>query len=136
MSRRSAAERVPRPAPTSRRSRNSSATCAAKSGGSQPPAFSKAAQQLTGELGVVGVLAEGKVRVGPLSGPPGSQPAFDVHLGHLRWLGLDHEPERVAQCLSQNRAGETDPRSRRVAGATSRPQCLQTRARARMRSAQ
>ncbi len=99
------------------------------------PGCLEAPQQLSGQLGIVAVLTEGELRVGPLPGASGLEPSLDVNPGHLGGLGLDHESQRVAQRLSQNRPGQPIGRHP-VAGATSRPQCLHTRARARIRSAQ
>ena len=44
----------------------------------------EAAQQLPGKLGVVAVLTEGKLLVGPFSCASGSKPSLDVNPGHLR----------------------------------------------------
>ncbi len=135
MSSRKAAERVPRPAPTSRRSWNSSASRAGK--GRRIPAllFLEAAQELPRELGVVAVLPEGILGMGSFGRPAGAEPLIDVGAGDFRRLGLDHESEGIAECLAQNAPNEMIA-DHPDTGTTSRPQCLQTLARARIRSAQ
>ena len=94
----------------------------------------EAPEQLAGELGVIAVLAERIVGVGALGGPPGAEELLDVLCGHFGRLGLDHEADRITQGLSQYQAGKLV--ANHATGVTSRPQCLQTRARARIRSAQ
>jgi hypothetical protein len=64
------------------------------------PGIRKTPQQLSGQLGIVAVLTEGELRVGPLSGASGSEPSLDVNPGDLGCLGLYHESQRVAQRLS------------------------------------
>jgi hypothetical protein len=63
-------------------------------------------QQLSRELCVIAVLAEGELRVGPFTGSAGTEPAFYIQLGGLGRSSLDHESESIAQCLAQDRAGE------------------------------
>ena len=71
-----------------------------------------------------------------------SQALIHVRAGRVRWLGLHDKPQGVPQGLAEQGTGEfisgrggsgsLSPHP----GTTSRPQCLQTRARARIRSAQ
>jgi hypothetical protein len=106
-----------------------------KCSGVPPASVLEAPQELAGELGIVGVLAKGKLRVRSLLCPAGSKPIVHVRSSHLGRLGLDDESQGVAECLAQQRSGELILRYPDT-GSTSRPQCLQTRARARIRSAQ
>jgi hypothetical protein len=92
-------------------------------------------QKLSGELRVIGILAERKVGMGPLTGTAPAQPAFYVYAGNFGRPRLDYKAECVTQCLPKNGSGKLFcPQARD--GATSRPQCLQTFALARIRSAQ
>jgi hypothetical protein len=65
-----------------------------------------AEEQLAGELGVVAVLAEGKIRVSQITGPPGEKVLVDVPAGGLEGARFDHEPQGVAQGLPENAAGQ------------------------------
>jgi len=105
-----------------------------KGGRIPAPAFFKTEQKLARELRVVAVLAKGLVPVGTLAGPSGAEPLLYVGRGDFGPFGLDHKAQSVAQRLAQDRAGQLI--SNHVTGVTSRPQCLQTRARARIGSAQ
>ncbi len=58
-------------------------------------------QELSRELGVVAVLAEGIVRVGELPGAAGKQVPLHVFAGDCGRPRLDHEPQRVSQRLSE-----------------------------------
>jgi hypothetical protein len=95
----------------------------------------EAEQEFPGELSIIRVLAEGKLRVRTLLCPAGSKPILHVRSSHVRGLGFDNKPECVAECLTQERSGKLIFRYPDT-GSTSRPQCLHTRARARIRSAQ
>src|SRR5215210_6891059 len=68
--------------------------------------LAKTAEELPGELSVVGVFAEGELRGRAIAGPSAAQPVVDVGAGGRGWLGLDHEPESVAQCLAKNGTSE------------------------------
>jgi hypothetical protein len=95
----------------------------------------KARYQLPRELGIIGVLAERKLRMGPLTGTVRPQPALYVYARDFGRLRLDHETKCVTQRLPEQGSGQ--PISTQLFnGGTSRPQCLQTFARARIRSAQ
>lgn len=95
----------------------------------------KARYQLARELRVIGVLAEGKCGMGPLAGTAGAKPAFYVYSRDFRRPRLDDETKCVTQRLPEQ--GSDKPISTQLCnGGTSRPQCLQTFARARIRSAQ
>lgn len=104
---------------------------------SRVPASSllEAEQKLPGELGIVRVLAKAKLRVSPLPRPAGSEALFHIGSSHFGGLGFDNEAQRIAERLAQERPGEPIFRYPDT-GSTSRPQCLHTRARARIRSAQ
>jgi hypothetical protein len=50
-------------------------------------------------------LAEGIVRVGAGSGPPGEEPVADVGFGDVGRSGFDDEAEGVTQGLTEEAAG-------------------------------
>jgi hypothetical protein len=56
-----------------------------------PSSLLEAPQQLACELGVVGVLAKGILRVGPLTGSTGAEPVVYIRLRNTGRFGLDHE---------------------------------------------
>jgi hypothetical protein len=95
----------------------------------------EAPQELPGKLRVIAVLAKGILRVGSLGRPADTEPIVYISAGDFGRLGLDYESECVAECLTQNAPDEMVSYHPDT-GTTSRPQYLQTRARARIRSAQ
>ena len=64
------------------------------------------AEELTGELGVVAVLAEREVRMRSATGVTASQAVLDIGSGRFRRLGLDNEAQRIAERLAEEAAGQ------------------------------
>ena len=69
-------------------------------GGIEALARDVALHELAGELGIVGVLAEGERRAAGLAGPARLEHLIDIAPAPGGGMALDHEAERIAQRLA------------------------------------